>query len=34
MVFDMGEMHGFGPIVAEEEEPVFHAAWEAESMQW
>src|SRR5919112_1271486 len=28
-VHDMGGMHGFGPIVREENEPVFHAAWEA-----
>ena len=27
-IHDMGGMHGFGLIVAEEEEPVFHAAWE------
>ncbi|MBM3560259.1 MAG: nitrile hydratase subunit beta [Alphaproteobacteria bacterium] len=25
---DMGGMHGFGPVVAEADEPVFHAAWE------
>jgi nitrile hydratase len=25
---DMGGMHGFGPIVREENEPVFHQAWE------
>jgi nitrile hydratase subunit beta len=24
----MGGMHGFGPVVREQEEPVFHAAWE------
>ena len=28
-VHDMGGMHGFGPIVREENEPLFHAAWEA-----
>jgi nitrile hydratase len=28
-VHDMGGMHGFGPIVREENEPVFHADWEA-----
>lgn len=28
-VHDMGGMHGFGPVEAEAEEPVFHAAWEA-----
>jgi nitrile hydratase len=27
-VHDMGGMHGFGPIEAEADEPVFHAAWE------
>ena len=27
-VHDMGGMHGFGPIEAEENEPTFHAAWE------
>src|SRR3954469_7544131 len=25
---DMGGMHGFGPVVREENEPVFHADWE------
>lgn len=25
---DMGGMHGFGPVVAEKNEPVFHADWE------
>lgn len=25
---DMGGMHGFGPVVAEKDEPVFHADWE------
>jgi nitrile hydratase subunit beta len=25
---DMGGMHGFGPVVAEPNEPVFHAEWE------
>jgi nitrile hydratase subunit beta len=25
---DVGGMHGFGPIVREEDEPVFHADWE------
>ena len=28
-VHDMGGMHGFGPVEAEAEEPVFHASWEA-----
>ena len=27
-VHDMGGMHGFGPILIEEDEPVFHAWWE------
>jgi nitrile hydratase len=27
-VHDMGGMHGMGPIVHEEDEPVFHHAWE------
>lgn len=25
---DLGGMHGFGPVVAERNEPVFHAEWE------
>jgi nitrile hydratase subunit beta len=28
-VHDMGGMHGFGPIVREVNEPIFHADWEA-----
>ena len=28
-IHDMGGMHGFGPIVREENEPVFHHDWEA-----
>ena len=28
-VHDLGGMHGFGPIVREVDEPLFHAAWEA-----
>lgn len=28
-VHDMGGMHGMGPVVAEGNEPVFHAPWEA-----
>ncbi|MDP9374601.1 MAG: nitrile hydratase subunit beta [Chloroflexota bacterium] len=28
-VHDLGGMHGFGPIQREENEPLFHAAWEA-----
>lgn len=27
-VHDMGGMDGFGPVVAEQNEPVFHARWE------
>jgi len=27
-VHDMGGMDGFGPVVPEQNEPVFHAAWE------
>jgi len=27
-VHDMGGMHGFGPVVREQNEPVFHAGWE------
>jgi nitrile hydratase len=27
-VHDMGGMHGMGPIVIEENEPIFHAEWE------
>jgi nitrile hydratase subunit beta len=27
-IHDLGGMHGFGPIDWEENEPVFHAAWE------
>jgi hypothetical protein len=28
-VHDMGGMDGFGPIPIEQNEPVFHAEWEA-----
>ena len=27
-VHDMGGMHGFGPVLPEADEPVFHAPWE------
>jgi nitrile hydratase len=27
-VHDMGGMHGMGPIVREDDEPVFHTEWE------
>jgi len=29
-VHDLGGMHGFGPVEREQNEPVFHAPWEAE----
>ncbi len=28
-IHDLGGMHGFGPVVDEVDEPVFHSAWEA-----
>jgi nitrile hydratase beta subunit len=28
-VHDLGGMHGFGPVEREDNEPLFHAAWEA-----
>ena len=31
-VHDLGGMQGFGPVEREENEPVFHAAWEAAVM--
>jgi nitrile hydratase beta subunit len=31
-IHDMGGMHGFGPVEHEENEPVFHAAWEGRVM--
>jgi nitrile hydratase len=27
-IHDMGGMHGFGPVVVEADEPVFHATWQ------
>lgn len=27
-VHDLGGMHGFGPVVVEPDEPIFHAEWE------
>ncbi|MFN8555884.1 MAG: nitrile hydratase subunit beta [Dehalococcoidia bacterium] len=27
-IHDLGGMHGFGPVLREENEPVFHADWE------
>ena len=29
---DLGGMHGFGPVVAEPDEPVFHAPWERRAL--
>ena len=31
-VHDMGGMHGLGPIVREENEPVFHEEWEKRAL--
>ncbi len=31
-VHDMGGMHGLGPIAPEENEPIFHARWEARAL--
>lgn len=31
-VHDMGGMQGFGPVVPEKNEPVFHAAWEGRAL--
>jgi nitrile hydratase beta subunit len=31
-IHDMGGMHGFGPVVVEADEPIFHAAWEGRVM--
>jgi nitrile hydratase subunit beta len=31
-IHDMGGMHGFGPVVAEANEPPFHEAWEGRVM--
>ena len=27
-IHDLGGKHGFGPVLAEDDEPVFHEAWE------
>src|SRR5688572_26492856 len=27
-IHDMGGLHGFGPVVREDHEPVFHSVWE------
>ena len=29
---DLGGMHGFGPVIEEPDEPLFHGAWEARVM--
>ncbi len=31
-IHDMGGMHGLGPIVREESEPVFHEEWEGHAL--
>ena len=31
-IHDMGGMHGFGPIVREADEPVFHQEWEGKAL--
>lgn len=28
-IHDMGGLHGFGPVIREENEPVFHSYWES-----
>jgi len=28
-IHDMGGLHGFGPVIQEEDEPVFHSRWES-----
>ncbi len=30
-IHDLGGMHGFGPVVREKDEPVFHADWERQT---
>ncbi len=30
-IHDMGGMHGYGPIIAEENEPYFHHEWERQA---
>lgn len=32
-VHDLGGMHGFGPVVREANEPVFHADWERQALR-
>ena len=29
---DMGGLQGFGPVIAEQDEPVFHAEWEKKAL--
>src|SRR5689334_7750778 len=31
-IHDMGGMHGFGPVVREDHEPVFHEPWEGRAI--
>src|SRR5437764_8452386 len=31
-IHDMGGMHGFGPVLREENEPVFHEPWEGRAL--
>ncbi len=31
-IHDMGGVHGFGPIVREADEPVFHHQWEGKAL--
>ncbi len=31
-IHDMGGMHGLGPVVREENEPVFHEEWEGRAL--
>lgn len=31
-VHDMGGMHGFGPVLVEDNEPLFHAPWERRAL--
>ena len=31
-IHDMGGVHGYGPIVREENEPVFHHEWEGKAL--
>ncbi|MBT7756851.1 MAG: nitrile hydratase subunit beta, partial [Rhodospirillaceae bacterium] len=31
-IHDMGGVHGYGPIIREEDEPVFHHEWEGKAL--